>query len=186
MDEVFVTEDFGRLFSHRGSRRQRSVKGSDSGPGGVQRQISFKRQGSSTAEGKETAKRQTSAAKKEEEEEEEEEADKDIPEVSFLRVIRLNAKEWWLILIGVIGSAINGSINPLFAVLFREILVVFTNMQTVLEEIHPWAGGFLVIGVVSGIAIFAKVQKVIMVHFALHSCILHSKPLGWLLFGFSL
>ena len=157
MDEVFVTEDFGRLFSHRGSKRKRSAKGSDSGPGGVQRQISFKRQGSSTAEGKDSPKRQTSTAKKEEEEEE---ADKDIPEVSFLRVIRLNAKEWWLILIGVIGSAINGSINPLFAVLFREILVVFTNTQTVLEEIHPWAGGFLVIGVVSGLAIFAKVHEV--------------------------
>ena len=156
MDEVFVTEDFGRLFSHRGSKRKRSAKGSDSGPGGVQRQISFKRQGSSTAEGKDSPKRQTSTAK----EEEEDEADKDIPEVSFLRVIRLNAKEWWLILIGVLGSAINGSINPLFAVLFREILVVFTDTRTVLEEIHPWAGGFLVIGVVSGLAIFAKVHKV--------------------------
>lgn len=155
MDEVFITEDFGRLFSHRGSRRQRSVKGSDSGVGGVQRQISFKRQGSSTAEGKEAAKRQTSAGKKKGEEEEE--ADKDIPEVSFLRVIRLNAKEWWLILLGVLGSAVNGSINPLFAVLFREILVVFVDPTTVLERIHPWAGGFLVMGVVSGIAIFAKV-----------------------------
>lgn len=156
MDEVFVTEDFGRLFSHRGSRRQRSVKGSDSGPGGIQHQISFKRQGSSTAEGKEAAKRQTSTAKKEEEDEE---ADKDIPEVSFLRVIRLNAKEWWMILLGVIGSAINGSLNPLFAVLFREILVVFVDPTMVLERIHPWAGGFLVMGVVSGIAIFAKVHE---------------------------
>ena len=158
MDEVFVTEDFGRLFSHRGSRRQRSVKGSDSGPGGVQRQASFKRQGSSTAEGKEAAKRQTSAAKKKEEEDEE--ADKDIPEVSFLKIIRLNAKEWWLILIGVIGSAVNGSINPLFAVLFGEILEIFVDPSTVLTRIHPWAGGFLVIGVVSGIAIFAKVTYI--------------------------
>ena len=154
MDEVFVTEDFGRLFSHRGSQRQRSVKGSDSGPGGVQRQVSFKRQGSSTTEGKEAAKRQTSAAKKEEEDEE---VDKDIPEASFFKIIRLNAKEWWLILIGLIGSAINGSINPLFAVLFGEILEVFVDPSTVLSRIHPWAGGFLAIGVVSGIAIFAKV-----------------------------
>ena len=152
MDDVFVKEDTARLFS---PKRQRSVKGSDSGVGGVQRQISFKRQGSSTAEGKEAAKRQTSAGKKKGEEEEE--ADKDIPEVSFLRVIRLNAKEWWLILLGVLGSAVNGSINPLFAVLFREILVVFVDPMTVLERIHPWAGGFLVMGVVSGIAIFAKV-----------------------------
>ena len=152
MDEVFVTEDFGRLFSHRGNKRKRSAKGSDSGPGGVQRQISFKRQGSSTAEGKEVTKRQPSTKK------DEEEADKDIPEVSFLNIIKLNAKEWWLILLGVIGSAINGSINPLFAVLFGEILEVFVDPRTVLTQIHPWAGGFLVIGVVSGIAIFTKVR----------------------------
>ena len=153
MDDVFVKEDTARLFS---PKRQRSVKGSDSGAGGVQRQISFKRQGSSTAEGKEVAKRQTSAAKKEEEEE----ADEDIPEVSMLRVIRVNAKEWWMILLGSIGSAINGSINPLFAVLFGEIFRVFGNPNRgqVLNEIHPWAGLFLVFGVVSGLAIFFKVN----------------------------
>jgi hypothetical protein len=129
--------------------------GSDSGPGAVQRQISFKRQGSSTAEGKEAAKRQTSAAKKEEEE------DEGIPEVSTLRVIRLNAKEWWMILLGAIGSAINGSINPLFAVLFGEIFRVFSGQRPdeVLDGIHPWAGLFLAFGVVSGLAIFCKVSN---------------------------
>ena len=127
--------------------------GSDSGPGGVQRQISFKRQGSSTAEGKEATKRQTSIKKEEEEEE-------DIPEVSMFRVIRHNAKEWWMILLGSIGSAINGSINPLFAVLFGEIFQVFSNPNSdqVLNDIHPWAGLFLAFGVVSGLAIFFKVN----------------------------
>ena len=144
-----MNEDFGRLFS---PKRQRSQKGSESG---FQRQASFRRQGSSTVEGKEGAKRQLSAKK-----DDDEEADKDIPEVSFLRIIKHNAKEWWLILLGVIGSAINGSIQPLFAVLFGEILEVFINPATVLNEIHPWAGGFLVIGVVSGVAIFAKVRMV--------------------------
>ena len=128
--------------------------GSDSGPGGVQRQISFKRQGSSTAEGKAVAKRQTSAAKEEEE-------DENIPEVSMLRVIRVNAKEWWMILLGAIGSAINGSINPLFAVLFGEIFQVFGGRrpEEVLDGIHPWAGLFLAFGVVSGLAIFCKVSN---------------------------
>ena len=152
MDEVFVKEDAGRLFS---PKRQRSRMGSESG---VQRQVSFKRQGSSTAEGKEAAKRQTSAAKKEEEDEE---TDKDIPEVSMFRVLKLNAKEWWMILLGSIGSAINGSINPLFALLFGEIFKVFgnENPDEVLNGIHPWAGLFLVFGVVSGLAIFFKVKN---------------------------
>ena len=152
MDEVFVKEDTARLFS---PKRQRSRMGSDSGAAGVQRQISFKRQGSSTAEGKAVAKRQTSAAKEEEEE------DENIPEVSMLRVIRVNAKEWWMILLGAIGSAINGSINPLFAVLFGEIFQVFGGRrpEEVLDGIHPWAGLFLAFGVVSGLAIFCKVSN---------------------------
>ena len=152
MDEVFVKEDASRLFS---PKRQRSRIGSGSGAGGVQRQISFKRQGSSTTEAKEAAKRQTSATNKEEEEEE------DIPQVSMLRVIRVNAKEWWMILLGSIGSAINGSINPLFAVLFGEIFSVFSMRRAdeVLDGIHPWAGLFLAFGVVSGLAIFCKVSN---------------------------
>ena len=127
------------------------MKGSDSGTDVVQRQVSLGRQGSSIAEGKEVTKRQISTK------DIDEEADKDVPKVSFFRIIKYNAKEWWLILLGTIGSAINGSINPLFAVLFGEILEVFVNPDTVLERIHPWAGAFFAIGVVSGIAIFAKV-----------------------------
>ena len=151
VDEVFVNKDLGQLYS---PRRTRSVKGTESGPGGFQRQASFRRQGSSTVEGKEAAKRQVSAK------EEEEEADKDIPEVSIFRVIKYNAKEWWLILLGTIGSAVNGSINPLFAVLFGEIFRVFANPipAEVLNNIHPWAGLFIAFGVVSGVAIFLKVS----------------------------
>lgn len=148
VDEAFINEDLGRLLS---PKRTRSVKRAD---GAFQRQASFRRQGSSTAaEGKEVTKRQVSSK-----DDDEEEADKDIPEVSFFRVMKYNAREWWLILIGVIGSAINGSIQPLFAVLFGEILTVFRDTTTILNGIHPWAGGFVAIGVVSGLAIFAKVS----------------------------
>ena len=152
VDEVFMKEGFGQLLS---PKRTRSVKGSESGPGGVQRQVSFGRQGSSVAEGKEGTKRQVSAK------DDEEEADKDIPEVSVFRVLKYNAKEWWLILLGTIGAAINGSINPLFAVLFGEIFRVFTNphRSEVLDDIHPFAGLFIAFGVVSGVAIFLKVNK---------------------------
>ena len=146
-----MNEDLGRLFS---PKRQRSQKGSDSGAGGFHRQASFRRQGSSTAEGKEATKRQLSTKK-----DEDEEADKDIPEVSLFRVIKYNAKEWYLIVLGAIGSAINGSINPLFAVLFGEIFQVFANPipSEVLNGVHLFAGLFIAFGVVSGIAIFLKV-----------------------------
>ena len=42
----------------------------------------------------------------------------------MFRLIALNAKEWWLIILGLIGAAVNGSIFPLFAILFGNILGV--------------------------------------------------------------
>ena len=149
VDEAFITEeDLGRLLS---PKRKRSTKRSDSG---FQRQASFRRQGSSTAEGKEVTKRQISSK------EDDEEADKDIPEVSLLRVLKYNAREWWLIVLGTIGSAINGSINPLFAVLFGEIFSVFSSPipSEVINRVHPWAATFIAFGVVSGVAVFLKVR----------------------------
>ena len=85
--------------------------------------------------------------------------DKDIPNVPLFRVIALNAKEWWLIVLGVVGAALNGSIFPLFAFLFGEILRVFSlPRDEVLSEIGLWVGLFLFLGVVSAVSVFLKVR----------------------------
>lgn len=87
-----------------------------------------------------------------------EEWDKNIPEVSLFRVLALNAKEWWMIGLGLLGSIVTGSIYPLFAIVFGYILEVFTlPADEIFNEIHLWAGLFLVLGLVSGVAIFLKV-----------------------------
>lgn len=71
----------------------------------------------------------------------------------------MNAREWWLIIIGTVGAMINGSIFPLFAVFFGEILEVFSlPSEQVFGEIHLWAGLYILLGVVSGVAIFCKVR----------------------------
>ena len=72
----------------------------------------------------------------------------------------MNAKEWWLIVLGVLGAMINGSIFPLFAIFFGEILEVFgLPADEVFGEIHLWAGLFIVLGVVSGLSQFSKVRR---------------------------
>ena len=61
-------------------------------------------------------------------------------------------------LAGVVGAAVNGCIWPAFAFLFGEILEVFAlPPDEVLDEIHVWAGLFIVLGVVSGTGVFLKV-----------------------------
>ena len=36
----------------------------------------------------------------------------------------MNAREWWLIILGLGGAAVNGSVFPLFAIVFGEVLGV--------------------------------------------------------------
>ncbi|ESO02187.1 hypothetical protein HELRODRAFT_188615 [Helobdella robusta] len=45
--------------------------------------------------------------------------------VSMMRVMAYNKKEWYLIVLGCIGGAINGGIQPSFAILFAKYLGVF-------------------------------------------------------------
>ena len=60
---------------------------------------------------------------------------------------------------GVLGAGVNGCIWPAFALLFGEILDVFAlPPDEILDEIHMWAGLFIVLGVVSGTGVFLKVQ----------------------------
>ena len=108
---------------------------------------------SGAGEGTSLKKVTSSASKKQEE------WDKEIPPVSLLRVMALNAKEWWLIVLGVIGAAVAGSITPLFAIIFGEILSVFASRRDEIRSaIALWSGMFLVLGFVSGIGIFLKVD----------------------------
>ena len=72
--------------------------------------------------------------------------------------MKANSKEWWLILFGLLGSFVLGVTNPLFAVLFGEVLKAFAKpIDEILNALHPFAALFIAVGVVSGIAVFLKV-----------------------------
>ena len=164
-----------RLLSARGSRH-RSHKDSEGGPPGLHRQVSLQKQESvfSEGSGRPEFSRQISEKKQKE-------WDKDIPEVPLLRVlkarvlvflsthtiivstispIQVNSKEWWVIIIGMLGAAVNGGIWPMFGLLFGEILEVFSRpADEVLDGIHLWGAMFIVLGIVSGLGIFLKVRS---------------------------
>ena len=85
--------------------------------------------------------------------------DKQIPKASFLRLLRVNSPEWWLIAVGVLAAIVNGSILPISAILLGEVLKVFQSSRTnqVLDDISMWAGLFLGLACCSLVAIFFKV-----------------------------
>ena len=83
---------------------------------------------------------------------------------AYFFLCRLNAREWWLVIPGMLGAGINGSIYPLFAILFGGVLGVFAlPADQVFGEIHFWAGMYLMIGVLSGTATFFKVRTLKLV-----------------------
>ena len=85
--------------------------------------------------------------------------DKEIPNASLHRLLRVNAPEWWLITVGVVAAMINGSVFPVYSILFGEVLKVFQESRTdqIIDGITIWAVLFLVLALSSAIAIFFKV-----------------------------
>lgn len=52
-----------------------------------------------------------------------------VPAVSFFEVMHLNFSEWPYLLVGTIGAIVNGMLQPLFATIFPQIIVVgFLNL----------------------------------------------------------
>ncbi|CAK8684913.1 unnamed protein product [Clavelina lepadiformis] len=58
-----------------------------------------------------------------------EEIDEDLPEISFSRILAYNKPEIGYIIIGCFAAAVNGGIQPVFAILFSEILGVFSGNE---------------------------------------------------------
>jgi len=87
--------------------------------------------------------------------------DKEIPVVPLYRVLRLNAKEWWIIILGLIGAAFAGSLWPILGILFGEIIRTFSlPPDQVLNEVNLWAGLYMVIGLVAGTGVFMQVSVI--------------------------
>ena len=87
--------------------------------------------------------------------------EKELPDVSWMRVIRLISKDCLLvllILLGVLGAAVQGAVFPAFAIFFGQVIRVFTfPFDQVIGLTHLWAGLFLILAAVSGVANFTEV-----------------------------
>ncbi|TPX35876.1 hypothetical protein SmJEL517_g01675 [Synchytrium microbalum] len=78
--------------------------------------------------------------------------------VNWWRLIKMNAPEWWILLIGLTGSVANGVTFPVFALVFGRILAVFGNpdIEQMQRDASFWASMFVVLSVVAGSANFSQ------------------------------
>ncbi|XP_072516995.1 bile salt export pump isoform X2 [Salminus brasiliensis] len=82
------------------------------------------------------------------EEEEEEEQVKPAP---VARILKYNAPEWPYMVFGSIGAAVNGGVNPVYSLLFSQILATFSMSDPLAQrgEINGICMFFVLVGVIS-------------------------------------
>ena len=150
--------------------RYRSECGSESSAGALQHQTSIQRQTSiqhqTSIQQQASFQRQTSVQRHASKldaktlEKRQEEWDKEIPSVPLTRVLVVNAKEWWMIVLGVIGAAISGCLFPSFAIIFGEIFRVFAlPADQIQDQINLYAGLFVALGFAAAVGTFLKVRR---------------------------
>ncbi|XP_059164342.1 ATP-dependent translocase ABCB1-like [Physella acuta] len=83
----------------------------------------------------------------------EEEEDADVLKPGFIRMFKSNLKEWPFIIVGCFGAIVNGSIMPVYAVFFSQIITTFGKSgQDLLDEGLFWSMMFIALGGLSFVA----------------------------------
>ncbi|XP_039884099.1 bile salt export pump [Simochromis diagramma] len=68
------------------------------------------------------------------------------------RILKYNQQEWPYMLLGSLGAAVNGSVNPIYAILFSQILGTFANQD--LNEQRKQINGICVLFCIVAVASF--------------------------------
>ncbi|XP_014662073.1 PREDICTED: multidrug resistance protein 1-like [Priapulus caudatus] len=83
---------------------------------------------------------------------------KSLPPVDMMRLMKLNAPEWPYISVGCVAAAANGAVMPMFAIIFAEVLGVFSipDINEQERKSNLYSLMFLLIGVAAGITMFLQ------------------------------
>ncbi|XP_056375074.1 ATP-dependent translocase ABCB1-like isoform X2 [Hyla sarda] len=107
--------------------------------------------------------RHASVKKSPEDEEKKAEKDNDdkrieeVPPVSFFKILRLNKPEWPYFVVGLICAAINGAVQPSFAIIFSKIIGVFAGPENEMRsQSNLYSLLFLALGGISFVTLFLQ------------------------------
>ncbi|XP_077070050.1 ATP-dependent translocase ABCB1 isoform X2 [Siphateles boraxobius] len=99
-----------------------------------------------------------SVSEKDQQDEKKQIEEEKVPNISFLKILKLNKPEWPYMVVGVLCATINGGMQPAFAVIFSKIIAVFAELdQTVVRQRSElYSLLFAGIGVVSFFTLFLQ------------------------------
>uniref|UniRef100_A0A8D2NMS1 Bile salt export pump n=1 Tax=Zonotrichia albicollis TaxID=44394 RepID=A0A8D2NMS1_ZONAL len=84
--------------------------------------------------------------------------EEDAKPVSFTRILKYNASEWPYLVLGSLAAAVNGAVNPLYALLFSQILGTFSILdeENQKNQINGVCVLFVLVGVLSFLTQFLQ------------------------------
>ncbi|XP_003788539.1 ATP-binding cassette sub-family B member 5 [Otolemur garnettii] len=73
-----------------------------------------------------------------------------LPEVSLLKIFKLNKSEWPFVLLGTIASILNGTVHPIFSIIFAKIVTMFedNNKTTLKHDAEIYSMIFVILGII--------------------------------------
>ncbi|XP_006832349.1 PREDICTED: multidrug resistance protein 1-like [Chrysochloris asiatica] len=82
----------------------------------------------------------------------------DIPEVSLLKIMKLNKSEWPFVVLGTLASVLNGIVHPVFSIIFAKILTVFgkDDKTTLKHETETYSMIFVILGAICFVSYFMQ------------------------------
>ena len=88
-----------------------------------------------------------------------EDEEANLPDVSAKEIFKFDRQMWGVILVGCLAALVAGTVWPAMAIVFGEVLDVFSLPNNeVLANTHRWGGTFLAVGVAAAIAVLIKVR----------------------------
>jgi len=79
-------------------------------------------------------------------------------QASIRRLLALNKQEWLFMLVGTISAFIQGSVMPVYAIIFGEVLQALSepDEDKAQKDANQWALAFLGIGLLAGTSMFLQ------------------------------
>nr|XP_010982971.1 ATP-binding cassette sub-family B member 5 [Camelus dromedarius] len=81
-----------------------------------------------------------------------------LPEVSLLKIFKLNKPEWSSVVLGTLASILNGTVHPVFSIIFAKIVTMFENddKTTLKHDAEIYSIIFVILGVICFVSYFIQ------------------------------
>ncbi|KAM9216801.1 ATP-binding cassette sub-family B member 5 [Dugong dugon] len=81
-----------------------------------------------------------------------------VPEVSLLKIMKLSKSEWPFVVLGTLASVLNGTVHPVFSIIFAKIITMFekNDKTTLKHEAEIYSMIFVLLGAICFVGFFMQ------------------------------